>query len=126
MIGTGSPACLKLEVFGDWIWKAFGTPAYLVGSAAVSKTWRDIDIRLILDDAEYAQWFKDESGSRDPLWTLICGGISELGKAMTGLPIDFQIQSQTHANTHYGKQPRHALGVLHTYQEAAQGQDGGK
>ena len=32
-----------------------------------------------------------------------------LGKAMTGLPVDFQIQPQSHANSQYGGQMRSAL-----------------
>jgi len=37
-----------------------------------------------------------------------------IGKAMTGLPIDFQIQQQSYANEHYpGKEhTRSALGIL--------------
>lgn len=31
-------------------------------------------------------------------WMSLCLAYSALGKEMTGLPIDFQIQQQTHAN----------------------------
>jgi hypothetical protein len=40
---------------------------------------------------------------------LLCNAISELGKQMTHLPIDFQIQRQTEANALFGGQIRQPL-----------------
>lgn len=112
-IGVGMPGCLLLDEFGSQIWSAFGTPPYLVGSALLGKTWRDIDVRLILDDNEYAnQGFGDPKDShRNGKWVAMCLAFSALGKQMTGLPIDFQIQQQTLANKlHTG--PRSAIGLV--------------
>jgi len=118
---VGMPQALLLDEFGSQIWHAFGTPAYLVGSAMERKDWRDVDVRLILDDEVYlALGLGGTHG--DPLgpghehtngkWVALCLAFSALGKQMTGLPIDFQIQSQSAANKNYPKQPRSALGVV--------------
>jgi len=102
-IGVGSPAILLLEAFGDWVFRAFGETAYLVGSATRGKDWRDVDVRLILADETYDALFGD--APRNPqyhaLWTLLCAALSALAKQQTGLPVDFQIQRQTWANKQY-------------------------
>jgi hypothetical protein len=114
--GVGMPQAMLLEEFGSQIWSAFGQPAYLVGSATRSKNWRDVDIRLIMDDKEYeAMGFgKPEEMSRNGKWVAYCLAFSVLGKQMTGLPIDFQIQQRSYANKHFNlsKHPRHALGLI--------------
>lgn len=111
--GVGMPAALLLNEFGSQVWAAFGEPPFLVGSALAGKQWRDVDVRLILDDAEY-----EALGLGDPVrqhqsgkWVSLCLAYSALGKAMTGLPIDFQIQQRTRANAEY-QGPRSALGIV--------------
>jgi hypothetical protein len=112
-MGVGMPAALHLEAFGSQVWSAFGTPPYHVGSSLAGKQWRDVDVRLILPDAEY-----EALGLGHPQrthvnakWVALCMAFSALGKEMTGLPIDFQIQQQTRANEEY-KGDRSALGVI--------------
>ncbi|MFF7880995.1 hypothetical protein ACH40F_08045 [Streptomyces sp. NPDC020794] len=106
------PAVLHLNAFGREIDEAFGHLPYLVGSAARGKTWRDVDVRLMLPDDEFDALFPDHTapGRCDGKWALLCAAISELGKQRTGLPIDFQIQRTTEANELYGG-VRHALGL---------------
>ena len=113
LVGVGMPAALLLDEFGSQVWSAFGEPPYLVGSALHGKDWRDVDVRLILPDADYETW-----GLGDPKrpqqnakWISLTLAYSMLGKAMTGLPIDFQIQQQTHANKLFDG-PRSALGIV--------------
>jgi hypothetical protein len=113
-MGVGMPAALYLQEFGSQVWAAFGEPPYLVGSALQGKQWRDVDVRLILPDQQYEAMF----GNPDDLsqltcgkWVSMCLAYSALGKQMTGLPIDFQIQQQSWANTHHDG-PRSALGFL--------------
>jgi hypothetical protein len=101
--GIGMPASLWLEEFGDLIYLAFGEVAYQVGSSLTGKVWRDVDIRLILDDTKYQNMgFGDpkdfHSQHQSPRWCAYVMAFSALGKQMTGLPIDFQIQSMTQAN----------------------------
>lgn len=112
-MGVGMPASLLLHEFGSQVWAAFGTPPFLVGSALAGKAWRDVDVRLILDDTEYAARGLGDPRypSRSGKWFSLCLAYAALGKQMTGLPIDFQIQQQTRANAEYDG-PRSALGVV--------------
>jgi len=108
------PEHLKLNEFGHLIWAAFGAPPYHVGSSLTEKAgWRDVDVRLILSDDVYA-----EMGLGDPLypmesekWISLVLAYTALGRTITGLPIDFQIQQQTLANKQYDA-PRSALGLV--------------
>ena len=113
--GIGMPATLHLNAFGREIEEAFGHLPYLVGSAAVGKTWRDVDVRLMLPDDEFDALFPDhvKPGRCDGKWSLLCAAISELGKLRTGLPIDFQIQRTSEANELYDG-VRQALGLYFT------------
>jgi len=113
-IGVGMPALLYLEQFGSLVRDAFGTPPYLVGSALKGREWRDVDVRVILADEEYARWFGEPAWVERACgkWSAICMAFSELGRRMTGLPIDFQVQSQKTANSKFGEEPRSALGIV--------------
>ena len=114
MVGVGMPAALHLEAFGREINDAFGHLPYLVGSAAVGKTWRDVDVRLILPDDEFDALFPDHvrPSHQDGRWGLLCAAISELARQRTGLPVDFQIQRASYANDRYPRPcVRLALGI---------------
>lgn len=103
-MSVGMPAHIKLDDFGSHLWAIFGCPAYLVGSAiGDSKTWRDVDIRVILPDAQYQKegYGHPHEQRTNSKWAAMCLALSVLGKEMTGLPIDFQIQQQTYANKTY-------------------------
>lgn len=102
--GVGMPAGTLLEAFGQWIYDAFGYHAYHVGSSTVGKTWRDVDVRLILDDDEFHALFPGYlfAHQTDAKWGLICAALSELAKRQTGLPVDFQIQPVKEANKNKG------------------------
>lgn len=102
-------ACVEIR-------QAFGTP-YLVGSATKRPDYRDIDLRVILADDEFLQLFP---GRIDPKarmesnirWSLICSLVSRYLAMATGLPIDFQIQSQTQANAENAAGHRIPLGIV--------------
>lgn len=115
MVAVGMPAHLWLDEFGSQVWAAFGTPPFLVGSALTGpKPPRDVDVRLILDDAEWARWElgDPEQTHQNGRWVALCLAFSALGRSMTGLPIDFQIQQLTWANQVYPNEPRSALGIV--------------
>ncbi len=104
LIGTGMPATILLEAFGSWLYAAFGETAYQVGSSVHGKTWRDVDLRIMLDDDKFNAMFPNHSAGynqQDARWALICAAISELAKAQTGLPVDFQFQRTSDANRLY-------------------------
>ena len=89
------------------LYRAFKTPPYLVGSATDGDTFRDVDVRTILDDDEWDDLFRNRPG----LWGMVCLAISVYLSDTTGLRVDFQVQRQTDANAkHKGK--RHPLGIV--------------
>ena len=102
-IGVGMPAAIRLEAFGLRVFDAFGETPYLVGSAATSKTWRDVDVRLMLNDDDFHGLFPNYArlSQLDLKWCLLCDALAELARCQTGLPVDFQIQAQSTANEKY-------------------------
>lgn len=116
----GAPACFALEEAIRPVCDAFqvytgsGTSGcYLVGSCLERLAWRDVDVRLILDDAAFAELFPDAAPGHhehDARWLLLTVAISERLSRQTGLPIDFQFQPQTHANERH-KGHRSAIGI---------------
>lgn len=103
-MGVGQPDSYLLARFGEEICQGFGHIPYQVGSSLTQKRgWRDVDVRLILPDDEYAHYFNDpfkpvHDGLRLMSWNLAW---SVLGRYMTRSPIDFQIQQQTLANEEF-------------------------
>jgi hypothetical protein len=88
---------------------AFGTHPYLVGSAGVGNDgngYRDVDVRLMLDDAGFAK----ACPTRER-WELLCLAIGTYLSQRTGLPVDFQIQRTREANERFGGKPRNPLGI---------------
>ena len=88
------------------IWKAFGSFPYLVGSAGEGGAYRDVDVRLMLDDEEYAATCPTQER-----WALLSLAVSAYLSERTGLKVDFQIQRTKEANEKYGNKRRNPLGV---------------
>lgn len=104
-------ACVQIN-------KAFGGfGCYLVGSSLQRRDYRDVDVRLILEDAEYERLFRTNPTGDwvNPLWSLLCTMTSMWLRQQTGLPVDFQIQQQTAANAAHPGQDRSALGIFLDY-----------
>lgn len=108
------PAAIKLQNFGRVVAEFFGHTPYQVGSslthllASTGGDWRDVDVRLILPDDEFDEMF-GATASSNAKWNAACLAFSSLGREMTGLPIDFQVQQKTEANKKYGHKARSAL-----------------
>jgi hypothetical protein len=121
-IGVGMPHWIYLNQFGKIVHDAFGNYPYLVGSAAVSKTWRDVDVRLILSDEEFERLVGkiEKIEALNPRWCAFNLAFAELGKRITGLPIDFQIQQRTQANREYPDGPRCPLILAAKFDEAGE------
>lgn len=83
---------------------------YHVGSSISKPNYRDVDIRLILEDEYFERLFGPTNATPAQLdrWFLICWALSEWMQKRTGLPIDFQIQRQSEVKQYRG-QPRNAL-----------------
>jgi hypothetical protein len=103
------PAGIWLTKFGVIVCDYFGHVPYQVGSSLERKDWRDVDVRLILPDDEFEAMFGRVKNTCNPKLAAITLAFSALGKEMTGLPVDFQIQPQSYANSAYGGQKRSAL-----------------
>jgi hypothetical protein len=101
-MSTGMPAGIWLSKFGTIIADYFGDVPYHVGSSLDRKDWRDVDVRLILDDDEFERRFGTiRSAEVNRKLAAVTLAFCALGKEMTGLPIDFQIQPRSHANELY-------------------------
>lgn len=102
-VGTGMPESILLNSFGQWLQDAYGEVAYHVGSSMYGKNWRDVDVRMMLDDPVFDEMFPGYRFYRqeDAKWALLCAAISRLGASFTGLPIDFQFQRVSEANAMY-------------------------
>lgn len=122
-IYIGAPACFALEEALRPVCEAFGAfdgagGCYVVGSALQRADWRDVDVRLILEDEAFAVLFP-KAGSyweHDARWLTMTIAISERLSRLTGLPIDFQFQPQTHANERH-RGSRNAIGLRFLAQE---------
>lgn len=115
-MGVGMPEALKLEMFGELLFQGFGHVAYHVGSSLASKSFRDVDVRLMLPDDEYEKLGLGNPSRphSNPKWVAMCLAFTALAREMTGLPIDFQIQQVSAANAEFSG-PRSAL--LRFYEE---------
>jgi len=114
-MGVGFPAHILLQEFGARLWDAFGEPPYHVGSSLTEKAgWRDVDVRLMLDAGKYAAMGLGDPDypHHNPKWIALCLAFTELGKSMTGLPIDFQIQQTEKANKDFPNQKRSCIGIV--------------
>ncbi len=86
--------------------RGLGQP-YLVGTAGIGGgTYRDVDVRVMLADAEFAAVCPNQVR-----WELLCLAISTYLSERTGLPIDFQIQLASVANEAFPDSPRNPLGM---------------
>ena len=113
----GAPQFFDLNNACRVVVDAFGWDLYLVGSALERRDYRDVDLRLLLDDAEFDALFPGLAGragaaSRDAKFALLCSAISLYLSRHSGLPVDFQIQRQTVANTEFEGRPRNAVGIF--------------
>jgi hypothetical protein len=100
-MGVGMPQEIQLRQFGTFLYDAFGAMPYHVGSSLRQKDgWRDVDVRLLLDDDV---WEREGLGHPDrpqenAKWVATTLAWSTFGRVLTGLPVDFQLQQRTYAN----------------------------
>lgn len=126
-----APAYFKLNQAVALIDKAFGVHGsfgtYLVGSSLQRRDFRDVDVRMIMENEAYDKLFPGAVDRPDlnAYWSLTCVMIADWLARETGLPIDFQIQRQSVANELFGRKalgegppgdyPRNALGIFLGY-----------
>ena len=106
----GEPDHMNLTAACMIVEAALQDTPYLVGSAAISREFRDVDVRVILDDEKFETLFGD-GVSLDPFWMLFCIAVSSYLKQQTGLPVDFQVQKRSRVKEEDLKKPRHPLSM---------------
>lgn len=107
----------ELDRACELVTEAFGGECpYLVGTAGVggAESYRDVDVRLMLDDDEFAA----ACPTRER-WALLCLTIGAYLSSRSGLPVDFQVQSARVANEAHGGKPRNPLGLGGRHSAAA-------
>lgn len=117
----------RLEWFGLFIYKTLDEYPYLVGSACYKKDFRDVDLRVIVDDDRFKELFGDQTDWRNnPMLEAANLAFSALGKEMTGLPIDFQFQQMMNANSEKANEGmvRNPLGVHLNVRESERNREG--
>lgn len=118
----GAPAVFALEQACKLLRDAFRAETeqdhigiYVVGSCLERPDFRDVDVRMMMDDASFSRLFPaanidPATWEFDPRWCLMVVSISKWMSDQTGLPVDFQFQPMSRANAlHKGK--RHAMGL---------------
>lgn len=120
----GAPDFFLLDQACVYVRYAFESVPYLVGSSILRRDYRDVDVRVMLDDERYGRLFPGiiRPARTHALWSLLCSSISLQLQRASGLPVDFQVQRADEANEMYQGQ-RIALGVFPTaFAEPADGQ----
>lgn len=109
----GAPKCFALDLACAELRRAFGSMCYVVGSSMERPDWRDVDVRMILEDEKFAELFPNATPGyweHDPRWLVMTIALSEWLSKQSGLPVDFQMQPMTHANERHNG-PRNAYGI---------------
>jgi hypothetical protein len=100
----------------EWI----DAPVYLVGSALRKSDPRDIDIRAILSDAQFAErfgpvdvWVREgETGQWTDVrlkWSRFCTRLTKQAWRLTGQNVDFQVYPRSWSEKEYGGEPKELL-----------------
>jgi hypothetical protein len=91
-------ALFKLRLFGQIVHDALHATACLVGSVLRTPDYRDVDVRIMLDDQRFTRIFGDNGVwvANGPL-TLANMALSALARDITGSQVDCQIQRRSDA-----------------------------
>ena len=89
----GGPNHERLDHALHIVCAAFDETCYLVGSATKTREFRDVDVRMILDDKKWAGIFGPYHAP--PLRSLVAAAVSAYLEQQTGLPVDFQVQMRS-------------------------------
>ena len=107
---VGMPAHLRLDAACGIVNEALGETSWLVGSALKHNDWRDVDVRVLMDDDKFDNLFGDVSRRANPFWSLFCMSVSEYLRAATDLPVDFQVHPRSAVTETDWEKVRYPLG----------------
>ena len=119
-VHVGQPGNHLLFNWARSLHLAFGVGPILVGSAAVAKGWRDVDLRLVLPDDEFRVKVGSTVDYTDARRASMNVAYSFWGQQMTGLPIDFQFQPEGEARD-YSDKPFVRLATFYMYRDIPKG-----
>jgi hypothetical protein len=111
---VGAPKVFELEMACQVVVDAFDSlGCFLVGSATERRDFRDVDLRMMFRDEDFAKLFPDagEHWEHDSRWLLLTSAISAWLSQRSGLPVDFQFQPMTWANKKFEGKIRYAVGI---------------
>ena len=92
--GLGEPEHMKLSAACLLVTKALNETCFLVGSATESREYRDVDVRVIMDDEKFDSLFGPHRHFK-PFQVLFSISVSTWLREVTGLPVDFQVQPRS-------------------------------
>lgn len=95
---------LLLRAWGAALQHAFDAMPYLVGSVMRNEPWRDVDVRMMLTEAQMVGL----TAGRPAQLAALNLSISLWGRQVTELPVEFQFQEVTAANAEHDG-PRNPL-----------------
>lgn len=119
---VGVPAIFKLQLACKQLNEAYGDfGCYHVGSSLERADWRDVDIILIMDDADFRREFPGAGPAmkhyeHDLKWLINSIAISGWLSELAGVPVDFKIQPKSIANEQH-KGLRSALGMNFSFKD---------
>lgn len=112
-VRVGQPELNQLALACYQLRQAFG-PCYLVGECLDRRDYRHVDVRMILPNEQFHELFggRWDGGVRTVRWHVMCVSITKMLRDATGLPVDFQIQSESWSEHHFGDRRRVSIGDL--------------
>ena len=115
----GFPESSRLDHAMMIVCRALDEDAFMVGSSTKSTEYRDVDVRVIMEDEKFNALFGDWNAQRlKPFWSLFCVAVSDYLAKQTGLPIDFQVQKRGDVSEADWDEPRRAVGHFPTIMNA--------
>lgn len=106
-IHVGQPGLGLLNIQCHLLAQAFG-PCFLVGECLDRRDYRHVDVRMILPNDQFAMLFDGQ----ELRLALVGAGLTRLLSDASGLPVDFQIQSQAWSDARFADRPRVPIGDL--------------
>lgn len=92
--GLGEPHQMKLAAACILVEQALQETCYMVGSATNKRDFRDVDVRVIMNDDKFDTLFGPHTHFK-PFQVLFSISVSTWLKEVTGLPVDFQVQRRS-------------------------------
>lgn len=109
-----APAAFALSQECFFIQEALQGRCYLVGSSLQAREFRDVDVRVIMDDDKYDSLFGKCRQDHSPFWSLLCTSVSLMLSQRTGLNVDFQVQRRGWISKRDWDKPRNPLSVYYS------------